>query len=257
MIVTTTYNPTDGAIARSRRIAAENGWTWVPRERQSLKQLADKYGEERIWSVSEQELNYYCGSQPPLFFHPSMALVRIKRIVRGESDSLLAAAGVREGDAVLDCTAGLASDAIVFSHAVGSSGHVTALESEGALAVLLKEGLKTYISEIPQLNEAMRRVQVVHRDHAEYLKQLADKSFDIVYFDPMFREPVQETSHLSPLREVANSASLQPSAIEEAKRVARRAVVLKELRGSREFERLGFGEVVRSSSKIAYGVISG
>ncbi|WP_213583363.1 class I SAM-dependent methyltransferase [Paenibacillus sp. J2TS4] len=255
MIVTTSYNPTEGAVARSRRFAEENGWTWVPRERHSLRQLALKYGDERIWSVSDKDLNYYDHSDTPLFFHPSMALVRIKRLLQGETDSLLLASGVRQGDTVLDCTAGLASDSIVFSYAVGSEGGVTALESEQALAVLLQEGLQTYRSGIPQLDEAMRRIHVMHQDHAAYLKELPDNSFDLVYFDPMFRMPVQESSHLSPLREVANTAPLQNSTILEATRVARKAVVLKELRGSREFERLGFNEK-RSSSKISYGVIS-
>lgn len=53
----------------------------------------------------------------------------MKRLRNGEPDTLLALAGVRPGDRIVDCTAGLGSDAIVFAFAVGDEGTVVALES--------------------------------------------------------------------------------------------------------------------------------
>jgi hypothetical protein len=72
----------------------------------------------------------------------------------------------------------------------------------------------------------------------------------------MFRRPVKESSGIAPLRPFANTEPLQPEAVEEAARVARRSVVLKEQVDSGEFERLGFRKQVRSGANIAYGVIS-
>ncbi|MNI75326.1 hypothetical protein D3C73_1314660 [compost metagenome] len=87
------------------------------------------------------------------------------------------------------------------------------------------------------------------------LKQMPDKSADLIYFDPMFRDPIMESSAISPLRMFANNSSLTGEVIAEAKRVARKSIVLKEKKGSGEFERLGFETVERSHTKIVYGVI--
>ena len=48
-------------------------------------------------------------------FHPSMGFVRLKRVLNGKPDPMLEASGMEEGDSVLDCTAGLGADALVFS----------------------------------------------------------------------------------------------------------------------------------------------
>lgn len=89
-----------------------------------------------------------------------MALVRVKRMLRGESDLLIEASGAAPGDVIVDCTAGLASDSIVFSFAVGAQGSVTSVESEDIPAMLIHEGLAAYESEVTELNEAMRRISV-------------------------------------------------------------------------------------------------
>jgi tRNA1(Val) A37 N6-methylase TrmN6 len=168
---------------------------------------------------------------------------------------LLTFAGISEGDTVLDCTAGLASDSIVFAYAVGSTGQVIALESEATLVLLLREGLSRYESPVSALNEAMRRVQIEHADHLEYLQQMEAQSVDYIYLDPMFRNPVVESSAMSPLREIANKQAIRPETIAEAKRVARKKIIMKELKESTEFARLGFTTTYRSQTNIAYGVI--
>ncbi|MNJ57372.1 hypothetical protein D3C77_529580 [compost metagenome] len=72
----------------------------------------------------------------------------------------------------------------------------------------------------------------------------------------MFRDPVLESSSISPLRAFANNSRLETAAIVEACRVARKTVILKEKIGSGEFERLGFSVSERGQSKITYGVIT-
>lgn len=241
--------------AKAKRLAAAYEGRWVPRRRASITQLMRSYSDESLLLVTREEIRYYEGSQPEMFFHPSMAQVRIKRLLRGETDLLLEASGIQAGDKVIDCTAGLASDSIVFAYAAGAAGQVTALESEKIPAMLIKEGLAAYESEIPQLNAAMRRIRVEWMHHLAYLQQQEAKSADIVYFDPMFRNPIEESSSISPLRGKANREAVSESAIAEAKRVARKCVILKEHRDSKEFGRLGFEHILRSNTKTTYGVI--
>lgn len=255
MICTTSNGANKDDIAYAKRLAAEFDWPYVARERQAIRQLQADYDTEALLVVTKRELHYYEADRPAFFFHPSLALVRLKRLLSGDVDPLITSAGVTSGDVVLDCTAGMAADAIVLAHAVGPAGKVIALESETIPYLLVREGLRHYTSPLEPLNEAMRRIDMVHINHLLYLQQLPDRSVDVVYFDPMFRQPLKQSSALNPLRSLANKQRLTEEAIEEAKRVARRAVVLKEQRRSEEFARLGLTIATSDRAKIAYGVI--
>ncbi|AZN41989.1 class I SAM-dependent methyltransferase [Paenibacillus albus] len=253
MIVTTPHKPTEEQLAYAQGIAAELGGRLVPRKQDSLTLLREKYGDNHLLVADERGLRYYEESEEPLYFHPSMAYVRVKRMRKGEHDPLMTLTGCQPGDSVVDCTAGLGSDSIVFSYAVGAAGSVTAIESEPILYTVVREGLQSYHTEHTDVNEAFRRIQMRNTNHLEYLRQLADKSVDIVYFDPMFRKPMHDSSALQPLRGLANNEALSQQSVKEAVRVARKAVVLKEHAASGEFERLGFQR--QHINKIAYGVI--
>src|SRR5690349_6948700 len=52
-------------------------------------------------------------------FHPGMAHLRCQRVRSGEGDTLVKMAGLHRGEHVLDCTLGLAQDALVAAVAVG------------------------------------------------------------------------------------------------------------------------------------------
>jgi hypothetical protein len=256
VIVTTSYHPSAEQIAKAHGFAEELGCRYVDRQGNSLRKLRDKHAAESILLVTGEALQ--CISDPdkqPIFFHPSMAHVRVQRLVRGEPDTLVTAADAEPGDIVVDCTAGLASDSIVFAHAVGDEGRVIAIDSQPVICTLLREGLRCYRSDVDALNKAMRRIEIVCADHLDYLRRMPDKSADIVYFDPMFRHPVEQSDSISPLRVFANPNALSEASVTEAKRVARKRVVMKEGRRSGEFARLGFGIVIPSGTKLAYGVI--
>lgn len=257
MIITTSYEPSQMAVDFSKQLSVELQSKWVPRNNNSIRKLKEKHNMNGLWIVSnDMDIKYYHEvDQPALFFHPSTALIRIKRLLRGEKDTLMECSGVSKGDSILDCTAGMASDSIVYSLVSGPSGKIIALESEIILYTLLKHGLKGYDSDLPPLNDAMKHIEIFHADHLAYLKDSQDKSMDIVYFDPMFRNPLEDSSALTPLRTVANPQPLTLESIKEAARVARKTVVLKEHRDSHEFARLGFNQVFITTSKIAYGVI--
>jgi 16S rRNA (guanine1516-N2)-methyltransferase len=256
VIVTTTAKPSSSALDQAARLSVELSASLKPRGNLTVNKLLTLTEDKRLIVVTENEVRYYDGqSDTPLYFHPSMAFVRVKRLRRGETDPLIQLSGCEEGDHVIDCTAGLASDSLVFSYAVGPTGSITAIESEPVLCALVREGLAGYVTSLPDVNEAMRRINMINSHHMNYLSNLPDKSVDIVYFDPMFRKPIHESSSMEPLRAVANMDALSLESIEQAQRVARKSIVLKEHQASGEFSRLGFERRHVNTSKIAYGVI--
>ncbi|WP_342666474.1 class I SAM-dependent methyltransferase [Saccharibacillus sacchari] len=256
MIVTTGIQPAEAELQRATGIANQQGIPLVPRGRTSIPNLFSKYNADAVLIVTQGKVRLFREDQPVLEYHPSMGYVRAKRLLRGEPDPMIDAARVETGDTVLDCTAGLGTDSLVFAVQVGPTGLVRCLEASAELSVLLREGLSSYEVEKPTVTEAMRRVEVINTDHLNYLKSLPDKSFDVVYFDPMFRKPVYDSSAISPLRAFADDRALSEESIGEAVRVARKTVVLKEKKGSGEMERLGFTSDGRVHAKITYGVIT-
>ncbi|AZK47353.1 class I SAM-dependent methyltransferase [Paenibacillus lentus] len=255
MIITTGEHDAPAAVERAMALAAKSGARFVSRNRTSMARLAELHPGEDILVVLEGGARLHRPGEQPMTFHPSMSFVRAKRLLKGEKDTMLEAAGVRTGDTIVDCTAGLGSDAIVFSLGAGKEGKVIAMEDSLPLWALLHEGFKYYVSGLQSFDESLRRIDLQRGHHLDLLQQMPDQSADVVYFDPMFRDPVLESSSISPLRSFANNNRLEEAAIAEACRVARRTVILKEKIGSGEFERLGFRVSGRARSKITYGVI--
>lgn len=226
----------------------------MPRKERSLAQLRLEEETNKVLVVGKRLEFFADDLEEPFFFHLSMGLVRAKRFLAGENDALLTACGVRQGDLVLDATLGLGADAVLFSLATGSEGHVVSCESQLIQGFIVKEGLQDFKSESIELTEAAKRVEVVLIDHLTYLQSLPDKSFDIIYFDPMFRKTLEVSPGIVNLRKISDTSPLEEAAIEEAKRVAKRRIVLKERRYSNEFLRLGF-QTEKSNRKILYGII--
>jgi 16S rRNA (guanine1516-N2)-methyltransferase len=229
---------------------------YVPRSNKTIKSLHTELGEAEILVVSRREVKLLSIEQQPFFFHPSMAIIRLKRLLAGGADTLLALSEVKSGDTVIDCTAGLCSDALVFKYAVGQQGRVIAIEASQALHVVVKEGLQLYETGLPEVDAAMRTIETVHGNHQEKLREMEDKSADIVYFDPMFERPVTSSSNLVPLRSQAHSDPLTEESVISAIRIARKKVILKDHRDSGQFQRLGFSRARVSASAVAYGVIT-
>lgn len=63
------------------------------------------------------------------------------------------------------------------------------------------------------------------KEAGRYLKEQPDDSFDVVYFDPMFRIPVKKSSAMAPLRPLAYEKRLSAETVKEALRVAPRVVI--------------------------------
>lgn len=97
-------------------------------------------------------------------------MFRVKQILRGEKDAFIEASQLSEGMTLLDCTLGLASDSIVASLVTGENGSVTGIESSTAISFVVRSGLKVWESKLPEMNAAMRRIEVVQSNHYEFLK---------------------------------------------------------------------------------------
>jgi len=234
-------------------LARELGALAVPRDERPLTGVLAEYGAGFAVVVQKQGLVLSDG-RTSVFFHPGMAHVRIKQLAAGETDRMVETMGLGPGMTVLDCTLGLGSDAIVAAFVTGPDGRVTGLEAVGPLAFLVRYGLKHYLA-AGRVGEAMARIEVLGADYRAVLPRLPDASYDVVYFDPMFRRPVFHSSGIAPLRKLAEAAPLERGAVEEALRVARCRVVMKERRDSPEFDRLGFRVAGGGKhSSVAFGV---
>ena len=255
IVVTVGHKAKPEHFALAHEMAEKLDVPFAERGNTSLDALRAQYGVSCVMVAKEKLVVDTPDGE--LYFHPGMAHLRLKNLRHGESDHLLRALDVADGARVLDCTLGMGADAIVESFAAGKKGEVVALEKNPVVALLIAHGLQTDEGEHPTTLAAMRRVRVVCADYEDFLREQADDSFDAVYFDPMFRHPFTESAGIHPLRFLADPRPVSVEAIGEARRVARRRVVLKESSKSLEFARLGFTEFEGGKySNVRYGVMN-
>ncbi len=183
------------------------------------------------------------------FWHPNTALLKLKAANGGK---LVRALTLKKGDSVLDCTAGLASDSLVIANAVGESGSVTALESEKLIYMLSKEGI--YNSNYELIKNLRDRIILKNEDYRDYLSNTAVASFDVVYFDPMFEKSKYGSKGIEFLQSYADYLELDIESVNLAKRVARKAVVVKTRFGSNIISSLKSWQLIgeRRIGKVVY-----
>jgi len=176
-----------------------------------------------------------------LRFTPGMAALRIKRIEAGYTldDHLVKLTELKAGDSVVDGTLGLGADALVCAHVVGPTGRVIGIESSLPLYALVDEGTKPL--RLP--------LEVRLGDSLEHLRAMETASIDVVVLDPMFDHPKKASPHFELLRKFADHRPLEPATLDEARRVARRWVVVKGGRYTQEFRRLGLTHAMTSRFK--------
>lgn len=255
IIVTTTQSGRLNNNEDLDKFVSESGYDFISRNHKGILILAQENQADGV-IVWQPEGPVLYLEDKKFFFHPSMAKNRITFFRKQNAHDIMAeACKIVPGDDFLDCTLGLGADAIVASYFC-HSGRVVGLEVSIPIYEVIKWGMKLYQSKMPWLNQAVHRIEVCNYDHYTYLKQQADASFDIVYFDPMFRKPILHSEALAPLRELADHSPLEPDTIVQACRVARKRVVMKEQADSGEIERLGFKKAPGSKNNpIGYGII--
>lgn len=233
LAVTTSGQPDEPLVARARAAARAWGLPFVPRrKKQPLGPLLEGVAEAfLVFGRDEVSLWDTHGS---FSFHPGMAHLRRKRLDAGEGDTLVRVAQLAPGDHVLDCTLGLGQDALVAARAVGPRGRVLGVEKSLALWAVVDEGLRHY----PTGPDACP-VETRCADALAVLAAQPDASWDVVLFDPMFDKPKKAQPSFELLRRFAEHAPLTPDVLAEARRVARRWVVVKAGRHGDELARLG------------------
>lgn len=253
--VTTSHRTNREHIEKARLMAAKLGIPYVDRNGQSLVTLYKNYQLNGIIIVAFNKLSYV-SDEVEFFFHTGLARLRIIAIRNGKTDQMINAMGLKAGDSVLDCTLGLGSDAIVASYVAGNEGNVAGIEKSLIIAELVRQGLASQTGEDEVMLKAMQHIKVINAEHKQYLATLPPGSYDIVYFDPMFRQPKYHSSGINSMRALAIPDPVDFDTIALAKKVASKRVVFKERRSSPEFERLGFNTVYGGRyAPVAYGVI--
>jgi 16S rRNA (guanine1516-N2)-methyltransferase len=240
LAVTTPLRPSPTEEADARAAADRHGLPYAARGRRAAAEILREAGADALLVLSAHAAILAADGQEQRW-SAGMGALRAKRLRRREHrrddptarDPFLDAAGLAEGDEVLDCTMGLGADALVAAAAVGPRGRVVGLEASPALAAWVAEGLRR------SGDEAARRIEVRAADHAEALAALPERSFDVVLFDPMFRHPRAEPAGFDVVRRLADPRPLSPAALARARRVARRWVLVKDGAPGWDLTRLG------------------
>ena len=255
MIVTTGGRTDQQTIDHARTLSEAYASPYIDRAKRSITKLKECYKEDIIVVSRNGIAIHPLFRKEPLTFHPNMAMVRAKRMLSGETDPFIETAGIISGMHVLDCTMGLASDSIIASLATGPDGQVTALEADPLLHLLAVEGLQSFPASNQEINEAMRRIVTMNAEHHAFLASEPDDSYDIIYFDPMFSEAIDNSNAIRTVHHQTEQSGLNVETIIEARRVARRRVVMKDHWKSPKFSELGFTQVKRKTSLFHYGYI--
>ena len=162
---------------------------------------------------------------------------------------------LKNGDRLLDCTCGLGADAITGAHITGDEGFVLALESSPLLALLAGRGMESYTHQSHiEVTQAMRRVNIKNACYQDVLSKLPDKSFDVVYFDPMFKNSIQKANGIELVRLWANYETPTLEDIKHAKRIANRSVLLKDSNSNKLLNLFDFN-IVKVGRHFSYGII--
>ena len=216
--VTTARNATGSAAAAQARAWAEQlGALYVERpHNMGVDELMAQHDLAAL-VVGEKDGPRIHSAAGSFAYHPGMAVLRLQQLKRSATEHLLTALDLRPGKRVLDATLGLAADAAISSYAVGEDGTVVGLAED-------------------------------------YLTQCAPDSFDVVYFDPMFRHPVNGAKGMEALRPLSYEEALSAETLQLALRVAPR-VVIKE-RSEYILREYGCEEFIGGKySRIKYGII--
>jgi hypothetical protein len=135
------------------------------------------------------------------------------KLTQGRAHPFIRALG--DVETLFDCTLGLGSDAI-HAHAVLRC-RIVGCEASLVLCALLEDGFARLGVD----------AQVKNAHALETLRACGDDSFDVVTLDPMMTRPKRSAPSFEILRRLALHERASPELLIEARRVARKRVVLK------------------------------
>lgn len=231
--ITTSRNADPSADARVQELAARWGF--------DLRSRAEVDWDEPVAMLTRSGLVVRIGDRM-LRWH--RGLIQARRHA-GPNFPVVRLAELERGNTVMDLTCGLGLDAWFLSE--WTAQRVVSWESSPMLGVMAQDGLAA----------SGANVDVRIGDALEGLKALPSASVDVIYADPMFERPALASggsSTLDLVRILADDRPPTSELVHEARRVARRCVVMKDLHpGTRlEFLEADYIHVVRKK-RVRYG----
>jgi len=252
IFVTTSHDPAEEQVKKAKKLANELQIPYLPRK--DYPNICAATQGEYCYVVEKNRLIVKSESGE-FFFHPSMAKVRMKNIQKGLKDHLIECLQLTGDEIILDTTLGLGTEAILMASFL-DSGTVIGLEASTPIFVVVRDGLANHRAKENWINTAMRKIQVIHADFKQFLRSCEENSYDIVYCDPMFENPVFESSSMNPLRPFAVYDTINADDVDQMFKVAKRRIVLKAHAKDSLFRRIPVDKIFGSRrSQVFYGVI--
>ena len=183
----------------------------------------DRKSDHNVLVVTKEGLAFKQGSRL-LKWHPGL-LHTLRE--SGERHPWVKLGNIQQGDKVLDCTLGLGTDAQFISEITQEV--VIGLESSLGVYLLSREGL----------SKVRALVKPVFINSLSFLLAQQDNAFDVVIADPMFPPHlIKSNTSLDMVRALANFESISDTWLIEARRVAKRCVLIKDHRANDLLENL-------------------
>ncbi len=262
-ILTTAQKSNEAIQEEAKALASSMHMTYIKRGKSSIPSLFEAHQCEYIAVLTGSGLTIHFPENQQHTFHLSMAQLRILRLQRGKGDHLVNAVqalldkkGLSNNDpfTFLDCTIGLGSDSSIVSYCYPQA-QITGLEGSLPIWLATSYGLEHYVHSEESVTNALRRIQVKHDTFENYLPNLTDNSIDIIYFDPMFEVPVEDSPQFKPLRGHTVESHIDDKIMAQAMRVASYGVIIKERPFSSVFQKYPPHKWVGGKySRIGYGV---
>lgn len=253
VVITTDRKPTPEMVKEAEELSKKLRAPLVKRRHDTINAIKRRFKKNVLVVNRDLTLTLHTLKGQKLFFHPGLFKIRLLNYLSGGKEAMVEAMDLKEGDTVLDCNLGLAQDALL--SAFVTKREVVGVEKDPVIYEIVKRGLERYKpkGKLKVAEFAFKLVKPVLGDNYEFLKSQPDKSYDIVYFSPMFIKPKWHCSVMSPFREVAVKDFVSPETLREAERVAKRRVVIKVNKGVKElFPFLEDYELQGSSTNVEY-----
>ena len=252
-VITTDRRPTPEMIEEAKRLAEKFNITYVKRRHRTIESIKKEFGKSVLVVGKDLNLTLHTLSGKKLFFHPGLFKIRLLNYIATGHEAMIEAMNLKEGETVLDCNLGLAQDALLAAFV--SKREVLGIEKDPVIYEIVRRGLERYKPEgkLKVAEFAPLLIKPINADNYEFLKNQPDKSFDVVYFSPMFIKPKWHCDVMAPFREVAVKDFVSLETLKEAERVARKRVVIKVNKGVKElFPYLSDYNLQSSSTNVEY-----
>lgn len=252
--VTTSLKGTKKYTEKAKEIAKLLNLVYFPRLELSTNKFCLKHNLDAFLQITGDGPVLISKSGETHKFHIGMAQLRIKNIDKGNQDHLITAIG-NDCKSFLDCTLGLGIDSIVAAYGLPNLEKIVGIEGCVPLAYITNNGYRNFVHENQKLTARIRKINVLSMNYNDYLLNIPNKSYDVVYFDPMFVHGIKESSQFLGLRNIVLNDHLNEFSFQLACNIARKRVIIKERSFSTIFKKLGINQEVGGKySRIKYGI---